>query len=532
MGSTTKQPLHVLMVDDSENDAELILASLRKSGREIAARRVDNAQAMRVALQTDSWDLVLSDWSMPTFGGAAALEVLNSIRTDIPFIIVSGTVTEALAVEAMRSGARDWVLKDKLARLVPAVERELNEAEERRRAAEALRISEEQLRQSQKMEAIGGLAAGVAHDFNNLLSVIIGHADLLLGDLNPADPMHESVDEIRGAAARAAELTKQLLAFSRQQVLQPRLTDLNKVMLGMEKMLKRLIGEDVELAMTGAPDLGLAMVDPGQIEQVILNLAVNARDAMPRGGQLTIETANVSFDDDYGAQHVGARPGRHVMLAISDTGVGMDAATQARIFEPFFTTKETGKGTGLGLATVFGIVQQSGGTIWTYSEVGRGTTFKVYLPVAKGTRREAADRPPPHEEPVRRTETILLVEDEPAVRTLIRTVLQRQGYRVIDVSNGGEALLACEGRSERIDLLLTDVVMPRMSGPDLAKRLVTLRPTLKVLYMSGYTDRAIVNHGVLEPGVAFLQKPIAPKVLLRKVSEALDGVASPLSTPA
>jgi CheY-like chemotaxis protein len=307
-------------------------------------------------------------------------------------------------------------------------------------------------------------------------------------------------------------------------------------MLGMEKMLKRLIREDIELTIAGAPDIGLAMVDPGQIEQVILNLALNARDAMPKGGQLTIETANVTFDDDYGAQHVGARPGRHVMLAISDTGVGMDAATQARIFEPFFTTKDVGQGTGLGLATVLGIVQQSGGTIWTYSEPGRGTTFKVYLPVAQrahDVRGEGRhDQPPDEESPARRTETILLVEDEAAVRTLIRTVLQRQGYRVIDVSNGGEALLTCERHADQIDLLLTDVVMPRMSGPELAQRLVGLRPTLRVLYMSGYTDRAIVNHGVLEPGIAFLQKPIAPKVLLRKVGEVLDAAAPRLSRQA
>jgi signal transduction histidine kinase len=514
--------ISVLMVDDSADDAELVMRELRRASRPVSVERVCDAAEMRTMLARKSWDLVLSDWTMPRFGGDAALEVLKATGLDVPFIIVSGTVTEELAIKAMRAGARDWVLKGKLGRLLPAIERELEDRVERKRSEQILRQSEEKLRQSQKLDAIGGLAAGVAHDFNNVLSVIIGHADLLLIELDKNDRNRESVDEIRNAAARAAELTRQLLAFSRQQILQPRRTDISTIVASMTKMLRRLIGEDIELEI-GAPPTTTVMVDPGQMAQVILNLVVNARDAMPDGGRLEIATRDVVVGDS-SPDHPGVAPGAYAVLQVRDTGVGMDAATQARMFEPFFTTKEPGKGTGLGLATVFGVVEQSGGAIVTRSEVGKGTTFEIYLPQkgdAAGAALPAGVAPPRKRIARRSTETLLLVEDDEAVRALLRTVLQRHGYRVLDSPDGREALLLCDTVPGRIDLVLTDVVMPHMSGREFAARLEALRPGIKVLYMSGYTDGAIVRHGVLEPGIAFIQKPVVPGVLIDKIREML-----------
>ena len=390
----------------------------------------------------------------------------------------------------------------------------------RARAEEALRQSEEQLRQAQKMEAVGRLAGGVAHDFNNVLSVILSYGDLILEDLKAGEPMHADVQEIRKAAARGAGLTRQLLTLSRHQVNEPKVLALHDVLASMDKMLQRLLGEDVDLVLVRPPTEGRVKVDPSHIEQVILNLVVNARDAMPTGGKLTVETSNVELDDEYARSHLPAKAGPYVMLAVSDTGVGMDRATQLHIFEPFFTTKGTGKGTGLGLSTVFGIVRQSGGSVWVYSEVGRGSTFKVYLPRVEAE----LDVPtiPVAPATLRGSETILIVEDEEQVRTLVLSVLRRQGYRVLPAAHPGEALLLGEQHPGAIDLLLTDVVMPQMNGPELAKRLRAMRPELKVLCMSGYTDEAIVRHGVLESGAAFIQKPLTPVSLTRKVREVLD----------
>jgi two-component system, cell cycle sensor histidine kinase and response regulator CckA len=384
---------------------------------------------------------------------------------------------------------------------------------------ERLRL-EEQLRQSQKMEAVGRLAGGVAHDFNNVLSVILSYAHILLADLKPGEPMRDDVEEISKAAKRAAGLTRQLLMFSRQQVLEPKVLDLNEVLSSMDKMLQRILGADVDLVSLPRQPLGRVRVDPSSIEQVIMNLVVNARDAMPTGGKLTMETDNVVLDEAYARDHLGVTPGPHVMLAVTDTGSGMEKATLARIFEPFFTTKAAGKGTGLGLSTVFGIVQQSGGSVWVYSEPGKGTTFKVYLPLVD----EAVDdvRAIPTPTTLRGSETILLVEDDDQVRTVARGILGRSGYHVIEARHAGEALLHCENHPGTIHLLLTDVVMPQMSGPELAKRLAKARPDMKVLCMSGYTDDSIVRHGVLEARIEYLQKPITPETLTTRVRDVLD----------
>jgi two-component system cell cycle sensor histidine kinase/response regulator CckA len=776
--------LRVLYVDDSESDVLDLTHRLTSAGYEVISERVETPETLKAALQLEEWDVILCNYSMPNLHSLAALELLNEMALDLPLIVISGTSGEEFAVEAMRAGARDYLIKGNLARLVPAIKRVLVEFEhrnaqrrleeshiiERKNAEVALRARidlreqlaqiaatspgvlysfqllpdgsrsfpyasravedlfgiqakdlardaskvfgrihpddienveetiaesartfsqwsnefrfshptrgqiwvmarsvpqrepdgsilwrgfavdftdrkksesdlvrlaaaveqtadsvvitdpqgniqyvnpaferitgyakeevleentrilksgntdaavykelwetiaqgevwtgqltnrkkdgtlfeervtispvydkahrivnyiavkqdisdltklEEQLRQSQKLEAIGMLAGGIAHDFNNLLTVISGYSDLSLLRLHEEDPLHRNISEVRNAAERAATLTRQLLAFSRKQILQPKIIDLNSVISDLEKMLRRLIGEDIEMRTVLEPELDRIRIDPGQIEQIIMNLAVNARDAMPHIGKLSIETKNVDLDEAYAKSHIDVIPGPYVMLAVSDTGIGMDAKTQACIFEPFFTTKEAGKGTGLGLSTVYGIVKQSGGNIWVYSEVGQGTTFKIYLPVVDATEVQHAPGIET-EEIIDGTETILLAEDEEAVRKLARQVLELHGYQVLEAANGGAAFLLCERYTEPIHLLVTDVVMPEMSGQELAIRLSELRPKMKVLYMSGYTDNLILRQGVLEASASFIQKPFETKALIRKVREVLD----------
>jgi PAS domain S-box-containing protein len=631
------RPLRLLVVDDSENDALLLVRELRQAGYEPDYARVDTAAAMHDALTRREWDLVIGDYSMPQFRGTAALALLQERGLDIPFIFVSGTISEDVAIDAMRAGARDYVMKGNLRRLLPAIERELTAAGQRRerrhletslrelverapvgiyRSTPAGRILsanaamtrmlgyaspdellaldlgrdvyadpaerqrllerdtytdreydevsatwkskdgrrlnvqlsvravrnptgavefyetfvkdlteqrqlEAQFLQAQKMEAIGRLAGGVAHDFNNLLTVILSYSGLLLEDWPADHPHREEVEQIKKAAEGAGALTRQLLAFSRRQVLEPRNTDANAIVANLEKLLGRLLGEDVRIATRLAPDLGTAKVDPGQLEQVIVNLAVNARDAMPGGGVLTVETANVEMDEAYVSAHPIATPGRYVMLAVSDTGTGMDEATKARVFEPFFTTKEAGKGTGLGLATVDGIVRQSGGFIWVYSEVGHGTSFKIYLPRVDAPVDSAASRAA-RSSASRGSETVLVVEDVEQVRTVTRRMLERQGYTILEAADGAAALRVAAAHPGALHLLLTDVVMAGMDGRQLAERLIAERPTLRVLYMSGYTDEAIVHHGLLEAGIAYVQKPFTPGTLGQKLRAVLD----------
>ena len=765
-----RKNLQVLSVEDSERDAALLQRYLMKAGYDLKFVRVESADEMKSALETEIWDVVLADYTMPKFNAMSALALLKKTDFDIPFIVVSGSIDEAIAIESMLAGADDCMMIDNLSRLVPAIERGMQEAENRRArrlAEKALRESEEnyrllfelnplpmwvydvgtlaviavnetaiahygysreeflsmtikdirpkenvqafleylskshpdamhktsiwkhtkkdgslvnvevtshalmfagrkarivlandvtervlaeealkqtekkyrsifenavegifqsttdgrfiavnpamvkmlgfesaedliahrtdiatqhyvdsksraelqhliakdsvvtgfecevyrkdrskiwtreniraihdelgtilhyegsiediskqkqletQLLQSQKLEGIGRLAGGIAHDFNNLLTAIMGYSLLSLRKLHEQDPLYHNITEIEKAANRAASLTRQLLAFSRKQILQPKVLNLNEIVSDINKMLRRLIGENIELRTALSPDLGNVKADPGQIEQVIMNLVINARDAMDNGGKLTIETSNVYLDEKYASQHIAVNPGYFVMLAISDTGTGMDEETQSHIFEPFFTTKEIGKGTGLGLSTVYGIVKQSGGNIWVYSEPNQGTTFKIYLPRVDEDA-EHLKRAIFKQEVLKGTETVLLAEDDEVVRNLACVVLETNGYKVLEAANGEAALLICEKYQGTINLLLTDVVMPEMSGIELAKRLAVMRPEMRVLYMSGYTENAVVYSGILKEGMTYIQKPFSPDDLAKKVRDVLD----------
>ena len=516
-------PIRVLVVEDDEEDYLLTRRLLIGNKRaEFQVTWVRTYDAALEALHAPC-DVCLVDYRLGAENGLALIEKAIVDGYSGPMILLTGQGDHEVDVEAMKAGAADYLAKDQITPQL--LERVIRHSIERKSAAVALRRSEEQLRQSQKMEAIGSLAGGVAHDFNNLLSVILSYSELLAADLKADDPMRADLEEINGAGLRAADLTRQLLMFSRQHVPQSTIVNLNETFVGMEKMLRRVIGEDIELTSLSATTPCMIKIDPGQVEQIIMNLSVNARDAMPQGGKLTIETAEVFLEAAYVSQHVGARVGPHVMLSVSDNGTGMDRATQARMFEPFFTTKESGKGTGLGLATVFGIVQQQGGTVWVYSELGVGTTIKVYLPAADQSAVVSVAAPLLERRTLRGLETILLVEDEEKVRVLTRTILRKYGYTILEAQNGGDAFLLCEQHPATIHLLLTDVVMPRMSGRQLAERLRVLRPEMKVLYMSGYTNDAVVRHGILDSTIAFLQKPITPEALARKVRETLGGGA-------
>ncbi len=517
-----ESPLRVLFIEDTALDTELEERELRNGGLSIVSRRVETREALLRSLREFNPELVISDYSLPTMDGLVALKLVREVLPDVPFIFVSGTIGEERAIESLKNGATDYVVKDRLGGLTVRVQRALREVEDRAKH----RLLEEQFRQAQRMEAIGRLAGGVAHDFNNLLTVIGGYTQLMLARIPPGDALRKDAEEVIKAGERAASLTSQLLVFSRKQILEPKVLNLNAVVSDTKKLLERLIGEDIELVMALDPDVGNVKADRGQIEQVIMNLAVNARDAMPEGGTLTLETGNVVIDETYVKLHPGSKVGAHVFLAVSDTGVGMDRDTLAHLFEPFFTTKEQGKGTGLGLSTVYGIIQQSGGSIWVESEPGRGARFRTYLP--------RVDEPaePARKIDVRRsaapagTETVLLVEDEEAVRRLTRAVLRRNGYNVLVAANAEQALAALEQNRGPIDLLLTDVVLPGMGGTEIARRISQLRPGIKVVYTSGYTDRSFVENGVLKPGLAFIPKPFTPEDLLRKLREVLASPAA------
>ncbi len=650
MGVT--DPIRVLQLEDNQRDAQLVRDVLDVEGVACEFAMAHGRDSFEAALARESFDLILADYNLPGYDGITALKWAQETQPDTPVIMISGTLGEEEAVRCLHIGATDYLLKDHLSRLVPAVHRALREAAARRtrkHTEQALRQREQALReneertnfalaaagmgvwelecatnrltwsdtmspvfgltadaaptttveffqlihaddrhdveasvgraiagerdfavefrtiwpdgsthwvagraqvsseadgrprrllgigiditarkalegrfeQAQKMEAIGQLAGGIAHDFNNLLTVINGMTELALEQVTEGAQLRADLQEIRRAGERAAGLTRQLLAFSRKQILQPHVMNLTTVVAGMEPMLRRLLGEDIDLVVEATPGLGSVKADPGQMEQVIANLVVNARDAMPRGGKLTIELQNVEIDEHYAAQHgVALLPAPYVMLVISDTGIGMDEATRARVFEPFFTTKGPGKGTGLGLSTAYGIVQQSNGFIWVYSEVGHGTSFKIYLPqVVAGAsgKWHGAAAAPEHG-----TETILVVEDVAGLRLLAKRILESAGYTVLSATSGEEAVLALDRHHEPVHLMITDVVMPGMGGQKLAELLSLTRPQMKVLYMSGYTNDVVVRHGVLDERMAFVSKPFTVASLIRKVREVLD----------
>ena len=512
-------PLQILIVEDDPTDAELMVLELQRSEFDFEWQRVDT-EVEFLAKLNPGLNLILSDYKMPNFTGLRALELLKQQPAlDIPFIVVSGSIGEETAVDVLQHGAADYLLKDRIARLGPAVRRALKEVEER---AERKRL-EAQFIEAQKMEVVGQLAGGVAHDFNNVLAVIMGYSDLIAQELGFDNPLQKYAEEIRLAAKRAAGLTQQLLIFSRKQVVQAVVLDLNEVVESMETMLRRLIDENVEMTMAYGNQIGQIKADSGYVWKVLMNLVVNARDAMPNGGKLAIETSVVKLDEASARAHPEMTPGKYVMLSVKDTGTGMTEEVKAHLFQAFFTTKETGKGTGLGLVTCQTIVRQSGGYIDVCSELGRGTTFNIYFPRID-LPAHVATRSLARSGPLRRgTETVLLVEDEPSVRHLAQGVLKAQGYDVLTAPNGQDALrVAREHQGPPIALVVTDVVMPRMGGKVMSEWLKISYPDVKVLFTSGYTEDAIAHHGVLDAGVEFLPKPYSPSSLARKVRELLE----------
>jgi len=508
--------LEVLLVEDREDDAILIGRALSRAGYQPNIHRIETESEMRAALAKGEWHIILSDYTLPRFSCEQALRVVRETGSDIPLIALSGTVNEEAILTLVRAGAVDYVMKDNLARLPTAVEREIREAEGRRQRKRL----EAQLQQAMKMEAIGRLAGGVAHDFNNLLTVITGFAQLALMNDNPE---RAGLEQILLAAERASGLTRQLLAFSRQQALEPRVFDINSLVRDMEKMLRRLIGEDIEVTTRISSSPLLVKADPGQIEQVVLNLAVNSRDAMPKGGKLILSTTPRHLEGDAAVIH-GLGEGDYSVVSVSDTGSGIPPSALPHIFEPFYTTKPEGQGTGLGLSTAYGIVKQSGGAIHAYSEKDIGTTMTVFLPAAASNSQETTIQQAAAVGTG--NETILVAEDDPTVLNLVCHSLKARGFNVLSSPNGERALelLHAQGPAG-VDLLITDVVMPGISGPVLAARAAELVPRVRILFMSGYTEEVIRHHGISRKNSTFLQKPFAPSELIRKVRKLLDGVS-------
>ena len=518
-----KSPLHILHLEDNPNDAALVQSTLEAAGITCATTCVQDREAFVAALEHGDIDLILSDFSLPAFDGLSATEIVRARWPELPVILVSGSLGEELAIDSLKSGATDYVLKGRLSRLVPAVRRAMLEVKTR---AERTRL-ETQLIEAQKREVIGQLAGGVAHDFNNILSVIIGYTTLVASELNSDNRLQKYLGEIQHASDRAVGLTRQLLVFSSQETVDPVVLDLNAVVQDLARMLRRLIDENIEMTIVPGPQIGRIKADSGHVGQVLMNLVVNARDAMPNGGKLTITTRNVTLDGDDLRPHPEALPGEYVLLSVTDTGTGMTEEVKARLFEAFFTTKPKGKGTGLGLATCHTIVQQSGGHIAVDSAIGAGTTFRVYFPSVEQTLAVVA-KPIQGGVLPRGTETLLVVEDEPAVRHLARGVLEAQGYEVLSASNGQEALqVVRQHKGAPILLVVTDVIMPLMGGKVMAEWLKTTDPDLRILFTSGYTGDVLAQQGMQDATVEFLAKPYTPTSLVRKVRELLDHVTVP-----
>lgn len=506
-------PLRVLIVEDSHNDAALLVRELRRGGYEVSFERVDSSTTMRLALEQQEWDIVICDYSMPGFSGGEALQLLRSTGSQIPFIFLSGTIGEDTAVAALKQGAQDYIMKHNLKRLLPAIQKELREAElirERDRF-------ERQFRQVQKMEAIGRLAAGVAHDFNNLVMIITSYTAMLM-ERALSDDVRRYTEQVQQAANRAAALTRQLLAFSRKEETEPTTLDLNILVNDMCNLLPPLLGGSIEMNVVNGPLSGRIKADQGSVEQVLLNLAVNAKDAMPRGGKLQIETSEVELDARNSRSDQNIVAGRYIVLSVTDTGMGMDEKTKARIFEPFFTTKPKNKGTGLGLSTVQEIVKQTGGSISVFSEPGRGSIFEVYFPFVAGTEAPissvAVDTTPGGDE------TILLVEDEAALRAANHEFLESKGYRVLEAANGLEALEMCRRYDGPIHVLLTNMIMPGLGGEETARAVTHVHPNLRVVYMSGLAES---SQGRRSPDAssAFLEKPFSLASLTQTIRSVL-----------
>jgi two-component system cell cycle sensor histidine kinase/response regulator CckA len=513
-----RSPLQILHLEDDPKDAALVKSAFETGGMVCDIICVQNRMDFLAALEHGGIDLILSDLALPGFDGLSALKIVRARWPQLPMILVSGTMGEERAVDSLKSGATDCVLKERLGRLVPAVRRAVKEIEQ---SAEGQRMTR-QLIEAQKMEVLGQLTGGVAHDFNNILVVIMGYSGLIMANAGPDSPQLTYAKEIQHAAERAAGLTRQLLVFSRKQTVQPIVLDLNKLVESQEQMLRRVVGENIEFTFVLGRDLARVRADPGYIGQVLMNLVVNARDAMPDGGRLTVETDNVTLDANYAQTHAALIPGEYVTLSVKDTGAGMTEEVKARLFEAFFTTKPLGKGTGLGLATCQAIVLQSGGHIEVHSEIGKGSMLKTYfprvnLPLDAATSLLLSSPLP------RGSETLLVVEDEPAVKQMARNILAAQGYVVLLASNGQEALQVVREYKGHIDLVFTDVIMPLMGGKVMSELMKSKYPDLKILFTSGYADEPIARHGVLERGVKFLPKPYTPVSLARKVRESLDG---------
>ncbi len=516
------KPLRVIFVEDSEEDALLLGRELSKGGFDLHCRRVHSAATLLAALETGEWDLVISDHSMPGFSGLEALEIVRARRADLPFIFVSGTMDEATAVAALRRGAQDYLMKGHLQRLRPAVEREIREGAER---CDRKRL-EQQVHQLQKFEAIGRLAGGIAHDFNNILGAILGWAEMGLEECPSGTRLNDRFQKITDQAHRAARLTAQILAFARRQILQPRKLDLNSSVEDVTNLLYKLIGDRVEIRVIPGRDLRVIMADPAQIEQVLMNLALNARDAMPDGGRLLIEAQNADIGPEQLRLHPEAKAGEYVLLAVSDTGTGMDKATLERIFEPFFTTKEMGRGTGLGLATVYGVVKQHGGFIYVYSELGKGTAFRLYFPRCEGTPDAAEEKSTVG---LRRgSELILLADDHDGLLQSAEAMLRDLGYNVIPAHNGREAVQLFKSNADRIKLLVLDVAMPELDGPGAFKQISALRPEVPVIFTTGYMPEVVPLVAHTNKSAIMLQKPCSLKTLSQAMRSALDEAATPV----
>ena len=522
-GNPAPEVTRVLVVDDDEGLNRLVQKALRKAGFETEG--VFNGSDAIMRAMADPHMILLLDQQLPDMSGTQLIRTLNQRDCPVSFVAMTGHGDEKTAVEMMKLGARDYLVKNlDLIDLVPKVfQRVFRELDTENRLAVAEAETErleKQFRQAQKLESIGRLAGGVAHDLNNLLSPILGYSELLLLENDDADRRRESVEQILKAGRRARDLVRQLLAFSRRQTLQFRPLDLNLLLINFEKLLRRTIREDVDIKILPSQSLPLINGDMGQIEQVVMNLTVNAQDAMPDGGALTIETGQVELDETYASEHDGVTPGPYVLLTVSDTGTGMDQETLGQLFEPFFTTKKLHEGTGLGLSTVYGIVKQHGGNVWAYSELELGTTFKIYLPVSTGSL--PVENRSAENQPAGGSETILLVEDDEDVRDLALAILKRNGYTVLVAESGPEALFMLKNHKGPLHLILTDVVMPEMNGRQLFDQASVIYPDVKALYMSGYTRDVIAHRGVINAGVNFIQKPFSVKLLATSIREVLD----------